>query len=151
MNNNAFDPQPLQDTETDRTLKKDQKHLIRVKIPFVSLVIITSASQIIKLTIILCVFIIAMTLIVKTSLVIPERNIKKAPADNFQQALLSQYYTTKVVYRFRDIAYRPETFHSYRTARYRYRICSRLGSRVGTKDRVHILYTHCRDPRDLLL
>lgn len=70
MNNNTSDH------------NKEQKHKIRLKIPGVSFMIETSAGQIIKLTIIVCVFIIAMTLIVRTSFIIPEQKIKKIPADN---------------------------------------------------------------------
>jgi hypothetical protein len=60
-----------------KLMKNNQKHQIRLKLPGISFEIRTSATQIVKLTIILCVFIIAMTLIVKTAFFVPERNIKK--------------------------------------------------------------------------
>ena len=71
--------------------KKDQKDQIRLKIPGVSFSIITNASQIIKLTIIVCAFIIVMTLIVKTSFFIPDRHNKKAPADMLSAGVFTKW------------------------------------------------------------
>jgi hypothetical protein len=75
------DSQQLADTETSHINEKEQKDQIRLKIPGVSFVIITNANQIITITIILCVFIITMTLIVKMSFFIPDWHPNKVPAD----------------------------------------------------------------------
>jgi hypothetical protein len=81
MNNNINDPQQSQDADPACVTKKDEKDQIHLKIPGISLVIKTNPSQIIILTVIICVFIIVMTLIAKSSFNILEHNTKKTPAD----------------------------------------------------------------------